>query len=409
MARGFARRSITGIVYRLVHVLPRSKRVWVFGNLKGFRDNPRYLAEHIVATHPEIDGWWVARTPAEAAAARAAGLSVAMLGTARAARVQLRAGAAFLSNAFIDLQPAFLGGALVVHLYHGLGLKRILLDIDVDRLMRGAWPTRAMTRLQRWSVRRQLGRVDLIIAAGGFAAEHFASGFGLPPARIPVLGSPRFDVIEGGPAFARLASPNLRARLGVPEDAHLVLWLPTWRERGDAAWLPPLDGSTLDRELAGTKVRLVVKTHPYADISVFSSRLPDHERIRLLGETEIDVNCLLRMADALVTDYSSAAFDYAILRRPMHFFAPDAEAFDRSRGLYQPFSSLTGGTHHVEWQPLLRALAAGSRGQDLDGMASMERVARIAANNEEPGSSERIVQLVSSRVGLGSEGPDGRG
>jgi len=47
-----------------------------------------------------------------------------------------------------------------------------------------------------------------------------------------------------------------------------------------------------------------------------------------------DVTSLLLLTDALVTDYSSLMFDYALLDRPMVFFAPDLEDYSRSRGTY---------------------------------------------------------------------------
>lgn len=405
MVRGFLRRTAGAVAWAAGHALPRDPQLWIFGNLKGFRDNPRYLAEHLIAAQPGVRVWWLARSSGEATAARRAGLSVAMLGTSRAMRVQLRAGVAFLSNAFIDLQPAYLGGAKIIHLYHGLGLKRILLDLDVGRLVDAGGLTRALARLQQWSVRRQLSRIDLVMAAGEFASEHLASGFGLPRDRVPPIGTPRFDVIQGGAAYERLVHGDLRATLGIASDAHVVLWLPTWREHGDAGWLPTLDGATVDAALGGTKVLLLVKAHPYADHEVYRQRLPLHARVRLLGEVEVDANCLLRVADVLVTDYSSAAFDYALLRRPIHFFAPDVAAFDDQRGLYQPFETLTGGLHHTGWASLLQALAAASRGQDAQGMAAAQRVAEVARNNEARGSCERIATLVAQRAGAQLAGP----
>lgn len=398
--KGFVWRLADAIIFYASHMARRDPRLWVFGNVKGFADNPRYLAEHIVHAHPEIGAWWIARTPTEAELARGAGLSVAMIGTREAARVQRHARVGFLSNALVDLRFAYLGGALIVHLYHGLGLKRILLDMDVSKLMAGGPLTKALAGLQRWSVARRLGQVDLIMAAGDFARDHFATGFGLPRSRIPTVGTPRFDVILGGAAYDRLVDGDLRASLGVTKDDHLVLWLPTWREHGDALWLASLAASDVDAAFGGTDVVMLVKTHPYAEQSVFVERLPRHPRLRLLPESDVDVNCLLRIADTLVTDYSSAAFDYALLHRPIHFFAPDADEFDRTRGLYEPFAAMTGGRHHTEWASLLAALADASRGTDAQGMATARRVAGLAGNNEEPGSCERIVQVVARQAGV---------
>lgn len=399
MVRGSLRRIVGEVAYYAGHLSRRDPRIWVFGNLKGFRDNPRYLAEHVVDAHPEIEVWWVARTSLEADQARLAGMRVVSFGSGESARIQRRAGVGFLSNAFIDLQSSYLGGALIVHLYHGLGLKRILLDMDVSRLMVRGRLTRTVSRIHRWSVARQLRRIDLIMAAGEFARDHFVTAFGLPARRVPVVGTPRFDVIQGGAAYDRLVGGDLRAQLGLAKEDHVVLWLPTWREHGDALWLPPLTASMLDVGLVGTTVTMLVKTHPYADQQVYEERLPRHPRLRLLPESDVDVNCLLRIADTLITDYSSAAFDYALLRRPIHFFAPDAEEFDRGRGLYESFERLTGGMHHTDWASLLAALADVSRGEDALGMETARRVAELAGNDDEPGSCERIVQVVARHAG----------
>jgi CDP-glycerol glycerophosphotransferase len=399
MVTSFVRRIGGAGMYYLSHLSRRDSRIWVFGNHKGFRDNPRYLAEHVVHAHPELEAWWIARTAAEAEQARAAGLRVEMLASRQGARIQRHAGVGFLSNAFIDLRSPYLGGALIVHLYHGTALKRILLDMDVTRVMTGSPLTRAFSRLHRWSIARRLRQVDLIMAAGELARERFVTAFGIPAERIPPVGTPRFDVIQGGPAYDRVVQGDLRAQLGVKPGEHLVLWLPTWRERGDAPWLPVLDAATVEKTLGGTDVVMLVKTHPYADQEVYERRLPKHARIRLLPEADVDVNCLLRIADTLVTDYSSAFFDYALLERPIHFFAPDTDEYRGGRGLYEPFENLTGGRHHTDWRSLLLALAAASHGEDAQGMAMMRRVVAMARNNSEPGSCERIVQTVAKAAG----------
>ena len=47
---------------------------------------------------------------------------------------------------------------------------------------------------------------------------------------------------------------------------------------------------------------------------------------------DIPVNRILGKADALISDYSSAAIDYLILDRPIGFLLKDVEEYGNSRG-----------------------------------------------------------------------------
>ncbi|HET7520402.1 MAG TPA: CDP-glycerol glycerophosphotransferase family protein [Candidatus Limnocylindria bacterium] len=389
----------TGVSYVLGRFGRRDPGTWVFGNQKGFRDNPRYLAEHVAHHHPDVEVWWIARREGEAAAARDAGLRAALRGTQEAAGVQRRAAAAFLSNGFQDLQPEHLGGAFVVDLRHGKGLKRVLLDMD-DKRPTSWWRT-PLAALQAWWIRRRLGRISLIVAPGEMARQMYLSAYGTDPSRVQILGSPRFDVIEGGDAFERASGGDLRARLGVHGDDYVVLWLPTWREAGDAAWLPRLDAQTLDGCLDGTRIVLLAKPHPFSDEAVYRERLPEGPRLRLLPEADVDANCLLRVADALVTDFSSAAFDFALLDRPLHFFVPDIDDYRGGKGLYEPLDTISGGSHHTDWPSLLAAVRDAAAGTDATGLANARRTLARGGLNAEPGSSERIYRVVASSIGLG--------
>ena len=396
----FARRNAMAGVFMASHLARRNRRLWLFGNHKGFRDNPRYLAEHIIANHPEIEVWWQARTRTEAEAARAAGLKVIMRGSRVGARLHLKAGVAFLCSGFMDLRVPRLGGAYIVHLYHGTALKRISLDVDFNRFVPKSGFLRWYARRQHAGLESRHRRVSMVVAAGELAKRRFQTAFGLPPERIPVLGTPRFDVIRGGAAFDRVAAGDLRARLGIGAQDHLVVWLPTWREAGDASWLPALDGAAVDAAFGGSNVKMLVKPHPYAEFDVYRDRLPDHPALRLLPEDDTDVNCLLHIADTLVTDYSSAMYDYALLHRPIHFFAPDAAEYTQGRGFYEPYDDLTDGRHHLGWQTLLPALRQAAEGTDAAGQAMAERIAGLAGNCEEPGNCERIFRVVALAAGL---------
>ncbi|MEP7158167.1 MAG: CDP-glycerol glycerophosphotransferase family protein [Chloroflexota bacterium] len=388
-----APRFLTGYLAR------RDRRTWVAGNVHGFRDSPRYLAEHVVAARIGVEMWWIARDADSGAAAKAAGLKVAMAGSAQARRVQRRAGVAFFTHGFRDVDLALVSGAFVVYLYHGTPLKRVGLDVIKKHARRRSLSVRLVARLLRAFHHGAHRLVDMYVAAGGLERERFISAFGARPDRVLPMGSPRFDVIRGGAAYDRVVVGDLRQRLGYAPRHRLIVWLPTHRrEYGDAAWLPKLTSEQLDAALGDdSDIRLLVKTHPNADWETYRERLPDDPRVRLLREAEVDVNALLHIADGLVSDYSSVFFDYSILGRPIWFFVPDLERYDIDRGLYDSYDVVTGGRHHADWPSLLRALRAeGASMTDGEGLMNAERVAAYLRNNTEPETCRRITETILS-------------
>jgi CDP-ribitol ribitolphosphotransferase len=102
-----------------------------------------------------------------------------------------------------------------------------------------------------------------------------------------------------------------------------------------------------------------------------------------------DMNELMFVSDLLVTDYSSAIFEFALLGRPMAFLAPDADAYERERGFYLDFRRDMPGPIFDTTQALAAWIAAG----DLDP----ERSVAFAGQSFEVAdghASERFVDRV---------------
>src|SRR5699024_7760978 len=56
-----------------------------------------------------------------------------------------------------------------------------------------------------------------------------------------------------------------------------------------------------------------------------------------------NVNHLLVIADLLLTDYSSIPFEFALLHKPMVFFAYDLETYADEKGLWYDYEDLVPG------------------------------------------------------------------
>jgi CDP-ribitol ribitolphosphotransferase len=183
---------------------------------------------------------------------------------------------------------------------------------------------------------------DVCLVGSAEAATHYADAFGLPPDRFRWdLGIPRTDLFFDLPR-RRAAEAAVRERYGIPSHRRVVLWAPTFRgdRVTDARDAGTLDLAALARQL-GSDHLLLLRLHPFVrarteipvEAAAFVRDVSDHH----------DITELMLVSDVLVTDYSSAIFEFSLLARPMAFFAPDLDAYERERGFYADYRSWVPG------------------------------------------------------------------
>ncbi|OFE14575.1 hypothetical protein BA895_09455 [Humibacillus sp. DSM 29435] len=168
-------------------------------------------------------------------------------------------------------------------------------------------------------------------------------------------GSPRNDILIKQPA----ADPAFAARLDLPTDRTVVFYAPTFREnlrnRSQAATVL-LD---LDRwvEQFGHSHYLLLRPHYLNRFDIKREYAPHVMDVSHVEE----ISDLYRIADVMITDYSSAMFDYSWLDKPIVIYAPD----------YQKYAQDTRGTYFD-----LRAESPGPFCEKQAGLH--EAIARIA-------------------------------
>jgi CDP-glycerol glycerophosphotransferase (TagB/SpsB family) len=135
--------------------------------------------------------------------------------------------------------------------------------------------------------------------------------------------------------------------------------MPTFRDgfaRND------FDFGNLDRAATTAGVVVYVKLH-FVDAE---RGIDDHggwaqwPSLRLIDPT-IDPIILYPEVDGLITDFSSAAFDFMLLRKPIIYFVPDYDRFLSLRSLYYPFDDVTPGPKCRTFEELAAAMATTTR------------------------------------------------
>lgn len=207
---------------------------------------------------------------------------------------------------------------------------------------------------------------DLCLVSSKSVAPAYAEAFRQPLERFSSeLGVPRTDVLLDTDWRERTAA-TVRRQYRIPDGRMVVLYAPTYRgdriEHARDAGL--LDVGVLQRVIGHSHV-LLVRLHPFVraagvidpSLAGFVIDVSDHP----------DIAHLMVASDHLVTDYSSAIYEFSLLGRPMSFFAPDLEAYERERGFYLDYHADLPGPVFTETSALAWHLRAGS--VDLDRVA----------------------------------------
>ena len=309
----------------------RDPRLIVFGApLDRFADNSAYLFLRL-ADSSDLRCVWITGSRALLERLRAAGYEAELRSSPRAIRHCLTAGWYVIAAYVSDVNRWTSDGARVLNLWHGIPLKRIERD-----MLTGPFATLHRPR-PPWSpvamaLADEVRPPDAVLSTSQMVSEQcFSSAFGVPPDRCLNFGYPRADHFFGAndrpPSGLLIADRETWAKL---RAAELVIgYFPTWRD-DDAAFMEQ-GGLSIARLAATVAARggvLVFKPHfnTSYDLSEADSAIFLH--------SEDDLNAYLPLCDVLITDYSSVAFDFMLLDRPILYFVPDLAEYRRGRGLY---------------------------------------------------------------------------
>lgn len=341
-------------------LIPRSRDEWVFGCGAGIGDGA--LAVWNEAARDGRTATWLVGSARERADAERHGIptvaKMSLPGFWRTARARV----IVVTHGFGDVNRYAVSGGFVVQLWHGIPLKRIGLDSPETLRVPGAWGRLAPLARRALGVlyARTARQIRILPAASHLVRGRLESAFALPDSRVPVTGEPRVDVLSRGTAAQRQtdARAAVSALLGPLGESRLALYAPTWRDgEPDPAVPTSSEWRTIVAALEQHDAILVVRSHP---LGAGEYRPPTPtDRVRALGSgLTADVTPLLPAFSALVTDYSSLAFDASLVPLPVVFLAPDVEAYAHRRGFYGAYRDVAGDDVATDWTEAVRQLEA---------------------------------------------------
>ena len=274
-------------------------------------------------------------------------------------------------------------GTEVVQLWHGCGAMKAVGYAGSSKWGVSDWEKK-LYPMHRYYSLLSLSSEDI--------AWCYEKAFRIDRSIIKGLGMPRTDIYFDGEYVAN-ARDNLLQHFPEIGDRKVILFAPTFRGKSIKKSYYDMD---LDigkyKETLGDKYVFVTKFHPLMAKGGLT------EEMKAVGEGFVfDATYVLSpeealcAADILVGDYSSIAFEYLLLERPIFSYIPDLEEYLSDRGLYYPYDETMPGPYSYNSDQLLGQLQTVEAHFDLERTRSFRKKFMSGCDGE---STQRIFHYV---------------
>lgn len=285
-------------------------------NGRGFADNQKYIALELMKRKKNYQLVWLLQNPREQklpegikAVKTGSFLEIYHMATAKY----------WINNVRFNQYFKKRKGQYYIQTWHaGLGFKRI--EKDVEDTLSAEYIRMAKI---------DSAAIDLIVSNGKFMTEHFKRIFWYEGEFLE-KGHPRNDIFY---TAGEREKQEIYQRLGIDKEKKTVLYAPTFRaDYGLSAYDMDYERvlSVLKKKFGGDWV-LLVRLHP----NLFDK----FDALNLQGDNIINVSSysdmqeLLFASDVMITDFTSAMFEFAIMDKPCFLYASDLESYMQERGL----------------------------------------------------------------------------
>lgn len=355
----------------------------VFDNFvgKGYGDNPKYIAEELLKKDCDLDLVWVVNNKSEKIQK---GIRTVKYGSVRAL-YEFATAKVWIDNVRNTYRPNKRKNQVYIQTWHAPFSPKCV-ERDAEKFLSKEYIQKA----------RYDGEITTgILVNSRLQEEQFRRAFWLSSeCEILRYGLPRNDAL-----INKRNDLNLKKRVrdffDIKENDYVVLYAPTFRD----------DYSTEGYQIEFNKVcsafskrmgkrcRVIVRLHPNAAFQKAEIRFSLYV---IDGTNYPDIQELSLACDAIISDYSTSIFDFALIGKPAFICALDLKKYENSRGLLKEFYSFPFPMAMTNKELL-------SQIESFDEKKYNEKVAKYFQNYpfyDKGNAAERTVQWIIDRMSL---------
>lgn len=336
----------------LARKTPKSDIAIFAGRVGGrLMDNVKYLFRHCVQNEVPFAPYFLTHHEDEHATLTKAGLPSLLFPTPEAAMILPKARLVVADDFWWKMRtPAYhlLTHAKTLQIWHGIPLKLIgfpEIESDVN-----------MTEDKAEHLRQGYSGYDVAISTSPFVTET-SLGKVFDCGEMWETGYPRNDVLLREPDGVDLLGVDVPALKRIKrmraQGMKSVFFMPTFRDTGGDPFSDgALDLAAMNDFGKRSNIVFVIKFHPY--VSIQADLGMDNVNV---VRPETDAYPLMSLADCLLTDYSSVAYDFLLTGRPQVFFPYDLVKYvAKDRAMFYPFQDMAPGPHPTKQNQLFKIL-----------------------------------------------------
>ena len=344
------------LLYPFSFLIPRTKEKMAFGSFRGaFNDNSKYLFIYAAESGLKDHICWLSINKTTVSQIRSLGLPAFSIFSPQGIWWALRSQYWFVNSYTSDILFCLSGGATVINLWHGVGLKRCEFNIKsgalAKRYVEHNWK-------EVYYHPESFRRPDYLLSSTPFQSTMFASAFRIPQSRCWEYGYPRNSILtkptEEIQQFVKRYEPASTYELiqKCKQYSKVYIYMPTWRDSQLDVFAQHFDLSTLNAILDQQNALLLLK--PHANTRVNNTEV--YTNI-LFVDGKTDVYGILPFTDVLITDYSSILYDYILMPgKQVILYLYDYEEYVRDRDFYYPFAENVVGKMVDSFEDLVQTI-----------------------------------------------------
>lgn len=391
---------------------PKQENLWVFSGFmkKGYLDNSKYMYEYVVKNHPEIVAYWLTSDDKVYKMLKEKNMPVCKFNTKECRDILSHANVAFSDHFFMSDYNNFSGfnnRIKKVQLWHGVGLKNlgehneifntnvpgVQLSYDILSTPGDSFFTKLKKKIGyfRHAYFRELSEeYFLLLCPGEDHINYLAKSYHVPKEKCFKTGHPRNEKL-----YSAIKEKNK------------ILYAPTYRWNIDAE--KQLVSQLLEKsfeiqeKLESLDATLTIRLHPHTWRN-YQTKIKNaiKENSRIFLDEEKDIYQTLGEYSVLISDYSSIAFDFIMLDKPVVFFCYDLEEFLASEvKLNHDYEEYSPGAKCTTWEEVMEAIEIYLKNPKQDS-EWRQRIGKeffdFSVNDVD--NSERIVREIKRRISL---------